>query len=111
MGFDVPDLCYKRPFYYDVIEGKPFTFTTESNRIRIQIEPLLIFLKSGGQLWALNDYWTQVGVLTGHSAATADFNWSPSHVSVGMAWFSMMVYCKACTNDNRNGQQSQWSAA
>ena len=84
MELDMPDLCYKRPFYYDVIEGKPFTFTTESTRIRIQIELLLIFLKSGGQLWALDDYWTQVGVLTGHSAATADFIWSPSHISVGM---------------------------
>ena len=73
MELDLPDLCYKRPFYYDVIEGKPFTFTTESTRIGIQIELLLIFLKSGGQLWALDDYWTQVGVLTGHSAATADF--------------------------------------
>ena len=85
MELDVPDLCYKRPFYYDMIEGKPFTFTTESTRIRIQIGLLLIFLKSGGQLWALDDYGTQVGVLTGHSAATADFNWSPSHVLVGMA--------------------------
>ena len=35
MELDVPDLCYKRSFYYDVIEGKPFTFTTESTRIRI----------------------------------------------------------------------------
>ena len=84
MGLDVPDVGYKRPFYYDVIEGKPFNFTTESTRIRIQIELLLIFLKSGGQLWALDDYWTQVGVLTGHSAATGDFNWSPSHISVSM---------------------------
>ena len=84
MELDVPDVCYKRPFYYDVIEGKPFTFTTESTRIRIQIELLLIFLKSDGQLWALDDYWTEVGVLTGHSAATADFNWSPSQISVSM---------------------------
>ena len=43
MELDVPDSCYKRPFYYDVIEGKPFTFTTESSRIRIQIERLLVF--------------------------------------------------------------------
>ena len=84
MELEVPDVCYKRPFYYDVIEGKPFTFTTESTRIRIQIELLLIFLKSGGQLWALDVYWTQVGVLIGHSAATADFNWSPSHISVSV---------------------------
>ena len=88
----MPDLCYKRPFYYDVIEGKPFTFTTESSRIRIQIELLLIFLKSGGQLWALDDYWTQVGVLAAHSAASADFNRSPSHISVSMEWFNVVVY-------------------
>ena len=65
MELDLPDLCYKRPFYNDVVEGKPFTLTTASTRIRIQIELLLVFLKSGGQLWALHDYWTQVGVLTG----------------------------------------------
>ena len=62
MEIYVPDVCYKRPFYYDVIEGKPFTFTTESTRIRNQIELLLIFLRSDDQLWALDVYWTQVGV-------------------------------------------------
>ena len=34
---DVPDLDFKKPFYYDVLEGKPFTFTTEESRVRIQI--------------------------------------------------------------------------
>ena len=77
-------ICAIRLFFYDVIEGKPLTFTAESFRIRIQIELLLIFLTSGGQLWALDDYWTQVGVLTGHSAATVDFNWIPSRISVSM---------------------------
>ena len=82
MELDLPELSHKRPFYYDVLEGKPFTFTTEDDRIRIQINLLTIFLKSGGQLWALEDYWTQVGVATGHSASIADFNWSPARVSV-----------------------------
>ncbi len=82
MELDVPDLDFKRPFYYDVLEGKPFSFTSEESRLRIQINLLLTFLKSGGQLWALEDYWTQVGVATGHSAAIADFNWSPAHISV-----------------------------
>ena len=82
MGLDFPELSHKRPFYYDVLEGKPFTFTTEEDRIRIQINLLTIFLRSGGQLWALEDYWTQVGVATGHSASIADFNWSPAHISV-----------------------------
>ena len=82
MELDLPELSHKRPFYYDVLEGKPFTFTTEEDWIRTQINLLTIFLKSGGQLWALEDYWTQVvGVATGHSASIADFNWSRISVS------------------------------
>ena len=81
MHLDVPELDHKRPFYYDVVERKPFTFTSVNSRTLIQIE-LLIFLRGGGQLWTLEEYWTQVGVLTGHSASTADFNWSSNHISV-----------------------------
>jgi len=82
MELDLPDLSHKRPFYYDVLEGKPLTFRTEEDVVRIQINLLTIFLKSGGQLWALEDYWNQVGVATGHSASIADFNWSPARISV-----------------------------
>ena len=82
MHLDVPELDHKRPFYYDVLEGKPYTFTSASSRTLIQIELLLIFLRGGGQLWTLEEYCTQVGVLTGHSASTADFNWSLSYISV-----------------------------
>ena len=82
MHLDVPELDHNRPFYYDVLDGKPFTSTTASSRTLIQIELLLIFLRGGGQLWTLEEYWTQVGVLTGHSASTADFNWSSSYISV-----------------------------
>ena len=82
MHLDVPELDHKRPFYYDVVEGKLFMFTSAISRTLIQIELLLIFLRGGGQLWTLEEYWTQVGVLTGHSASTADFNWSSSHISV-----------------------------
>ena len=56
MHLDVPELDHKRPFYYDVVEGKPFTFTTASSRTLIQIELLLIFLRRGGQLWTLEEY-------------------------------------------------------
>ena len=82
MHLDVPELDHKRLFYYDVVEGKAFTFKSASSRTLVQIELLLIFLRGGGQLWTLEVYWTQVGVLTGHSASTADFNWSSSHISV-----------------------------
>ena len=84
MHLDVPELDHKRPFYYDVVEGKPFIFTTASSRTLIQIELLLIFLRGGGKLWTLEEYWTQVGVLTGHSASTAEFNWNSSYISVSI---------------------------
>ena len=84
MHLDVPELDHKRPYYYDVAEGKPFIFTLTSARTLIEIELLLIFLSGGGQLWTLEEYWTQVGVLTGHFASTADFNWSSSYVSVSI---------------------------
>ena len=58
MELDIPDLDFKRPFYYDVLEGKPFTFTTEESGVRIQIILLMTILKNGGQLWALEDCWT-----------------------------------------------------
>ena len=82
MELDLPELLHKRPSYYDVLEGKPFTFTTEEYRIRIQVNLLTIFLRSAGQLWALEDYWTQVGVAIGQSASIAHFNWSPARISV-----------------------------
>ena len=82
MELDLPELSHKRPFYYDVLEGKPFTFTAEEDRIRVLINLLTIFLRSGGQLCALEDYWTQVGVATGHSTSMADFNCSPARISL-----------------------------
>ena len=88
MELDVPDLDFERDFYDDMLEGKPFTFTTEESRVWIQVNLLMMFLKSGGQLWALEDYWTQVGIATGHPAANVDFNWSPAHISVSNFSFS-----------------------
>ena len=84
MHLYVPELDHKRSFYYDVIERKPFTFTSASSRTLLQIELLLIFLSGVGQLWTLEEYWTQVGVLTDHTASTADFNWSASFFSVSI---------------------------
>ena len=91
MHLDVPELDHKRPFYYDVVEGKPFILTSAISQTLIQIELLLIFLRGGGQLWTLEEYWTQVGVLTSHSASTADFNWSSSYISVSISLYLVMV--------------------
>ena len=88
MELDVPDMDFKRPFYYDVLEGKPFAFTTQESRVRIQINLLMTFLKSGGKVWALEDYWTQVDIATGHSTAIADFNWNLANISVSNFGFS-----------------------
>ena len=93
MELDVPDLDFKRPFCYDVLEGKPFTFTTEESRVRIEISLVMTFLRSGGQLWALEDYWTQVGIAAGHSAAIPDFNWSPAHIFVSNFGFFSRFHC------------------
>ena len=84
MHLDMPELDHKRPLYYDVVEGKQFTFTTASSRTLIQTELLLLFLGGDGQLWTLEEYWTQLGVLTCHSASTTDFNWSSSYGSVSI---------------------------
>ena len=92
MELDLPDLSHKRPFYYDVLEGMPLTFTTEEARIRIQINLLTIFLKTGGKFRALEEYWIQVGVATGHSASIADFKWNPAHISVSnFAFFGTLL--------------------
>ena len=56
MHLEVSELDHKRPFCYDFIEGKPFTFTSASSRTLIQVEFLLNFLKGGGQLWTLEEY-------------------------------------------------------
>ena len=46
------NLHFKRPFYYEMLEGKPFTFTKYYSRIRIQTNLIEPFLKNGGKLWA-----------------------------------------------------------
>ena len=74
--------------------GKPFTFTTEESRVQTQINLLMTFSKSGGQLGASEDYWTQVGIAIGHSAAIADFNWSPPDTSVSKFGFSSKFHYK-----------------
>ena len=86
MELEVPDLDFKRPLYYDVLEGKYFTFKNEESHVRIQINLLMTFLKSGRQLWPLEDFWTKVRIATGHSAPISDFNWNPAHISVSKFW-------------------------
>ena len=84
MELDLLDLDFKKPFYYNLLEGKPFTFTREDSGVRIQINLPMTFLKTGngGQLWALEDYWTQAGIAVEHSASIADFILSHAHISV-----------------------------
>ena len=82
MDSDMPDLDLKRHSFYEVLEGKRFTFKTEESRVRLQNNFLVTFLKSGGQLRALEDYWTQLSIATGHSVSIADVIWSPAHISV-----------------------------
>ena len=77
------------------MEGRLFnstTETTEEARIRMQMNVLIKFSKTGGTLWALEDHWTQLGVATGHSASFVVFNWSPSHISVSNFGFTLGLF-------------------
>ena len=82
MNCSVPGMDPKRPFYYDVVEAKPFKITSEEDCDRIQVQLLTTFLKGGGQLWVLDDLWTQLGILTVNSASTSDLNWNQERISV-----------------------------
>ena len=62
MDYDDPELGSKDPFYYEFVEVKPCTITTENSRVGIQIELMITFLKRGDELWGLEDFWTQIGV-------------------------------------------------
>ena len=101
IDYEVLEFESKRPFYYDVVEDKPFTFTTKKDRVGFQIQLLMTNLTSGGELWDLEDYWTQVGLLTGHSATVADFSGIPERMSVGYKFFNMgqcYVFCRGMTS-------------
>ena len=52
MELDLHDFSHKRHLSYDVLEGKPFTFTKVEARIRNQINLVNIFVESGGKFWA-----------------------------------------------------------
>ena len=53
LEYEVPELDTKRPFNDDVFEGKPFIFKLERDRVSTQIQPMMTFLKSTGELWGL----------------------------------------------------------
>ena len=80
MDFEIPTVDHKRPFYHNVVEGKPFMFTREEVRVKIQLQLLSTFLGGDGQPWALGDLWTQMGDLSGNSASTSDFKQSHEHL-------------------------------
>ena len=91
MDSEVPEMDHSRPFYYQVLEGKSFVFTNVDNWIRIQLHLLTTFLRGGGQLWVLEDFWMQVEISTCISAATCDFNRSQEHISVSSLSFCCFV--------------------
>ena len=61
MHFDLPELDHKRPYYTDDVGGKQFAFTCEHDNTHIQIHLFITLLRSAGELWGLEQYWTQVG--------------------------------------------------
>ena len=80
--YEVPKNSSERPRQNEVVDGKPFTFTTERDRVGIQFQLWLTLLRSGDSLWGLENNWTLVAVPTGPSAAVADFSWNPQRIGV-----------------------------
>ena len=74
MDWEFPQMEYQRLFYYDVVECKPFVFTSVEDRVCSQIQLLTTFMKVGDHLKVLEDFRTQVGILIGNAASTSDFN-------------------------------------
>ena len=62
-------------------------------RLEVGSRAWILFLKCGRQLWALEDYWRQVDIATGHSASIADFTWSPAHILLVKFGFSSRFFC------------------
>ena len=87
--WEVPEMEHRRPFHYGVVEGKPFVLTSVENRISIQIQLLITLLKRGCQcqLWVLEDFWTQLGILIGNLVSTSDINWS--HDNMNLSCYSI----------------------
>ena len=59
-------------------------FTSEDDRVRIQLQLLTNFLIVRGQLRVLGDLWMQVGILTENSASKSDLNWSHGYITVSL---------------------------
>ena len=57
-------------------------FTSEEDRLRVQLQLLTNFLIVCGQFRVLGDLWMQVGVLTENSASKSDLNWSHEYITV-----------------------------
>ena len=84
---EASELDNKRPFFYKFFDGKPFVFTTEKDRVSIQIHVILTFSKNCCELRDLGDHGTQVGVLKGHCASLADSIWSRERITVSIVIF------------------------
>ena len=53
----------------------------------------MALLWSGGDLWAVEKYWTEGGVLTGNPVSISDFSWIPECISVAIVLFLAIRCC------------------
>ena len=54
----------KMVFLMWFIGGNPFLFPSIEDRVRMQLQLLTTFLRSGGRLWVLEEFRTQVGIFS-----------------------------------------------
>ena len=82
--FEIPEMGHKRQFFQNAVEGKHFLITGEEDRVRIELQLLITFLKKYVQLWVLDDLWTQVGILSENWATTSNFNYRQENLKVSL---------------------------
>ena len=95
----MPDLDYRMPFYYDVLEVKLLTFTRDEPPFRIQIGLTFIYIFDQLKIaLGLRRVLDAVGVATRHSTSIADLISTPAHFSVSVFtletrnWYSFQVF-------------------
>ena len=83
---DVPlvDIGEKLPFYEDYMRGTDYMTSSSENRARVQVSILGHYLRTHGDISALRNLWSDVGVVVNHQALFTDFDWSRERLSVSI---------------------------
>ena len=62
--YDVAELDQRCDYYNGAVDEKRFGCTTQKRKTQNHIDLLMVFQRSSGEFWGLEDYWTQISVLS-----------------------------------------------